>query len=171
MRDTEYTRQANDFLERAQATIDIRLIGQMRNQDWKETKLRNAYDITITTPRGTMNLMFWDSIYNTEIYMMSREEYAKKRFKCEYPYLISTDQKKTREELKEKKQEAMPSAYDVLSCVTSYDPGTFEEFCADFGYDEDSKSAERTYIAVMRECKQLQRIFTVKQMEELAEIQ
>src|SRR6185312_12921531 len=27
-----------------------------------------------------------------------------------------------------------PTAYDVLACITKYDPGTFSNFCSDFGY-------------------------------------
>ena len=63
-----------------------------------------------------------------------------------------------------------PTEYDILACLTKYDPGTFEEFCSDYGYDEDSRTAEKIYIAVVREYKQLERIFTTEQLEELAEI-
>ena len=64
-----------------------------------------------------------------------------------------------------------PSTYDVLACLTKYDPGTFEDFCSGYGYDEDSRTAERVYIDVIREYKQLCSIFTDEQMEELREIQ
>jgi len=45
-----------------------------------------------------------------------------------------------------------PTAADVLSCLCSDARGgesTFEEFCSDFGYDTDSRKAERLY----RECE------------------
>lgn len=168
---SEYIEQANNFLTKATAKIDIRLIGKMINKDWKEKVLRNAYDVTITTPRGTMNFIFWDSIYNTEIYEMSLAEYAKKRFKCEYPYLTFYDQRKASKELRDKKAEAAPNAYDVLACLTTYDVGSLYDFCDEFGYDEDSKTATNIYIAVVNEYKQLERIFTSEQMEELREIQ
>jgi hypothetical protein len=63
-----------------------------------------------------------------------------------------------------------PTAYDILACLTKYDPGTFENFCGDFGYDEDSRTAERIYKSVVREWKGVDRLFS-DVMEQLAEIQ
>jgi hypothetical protein len=44
-----------------------------------------------------------------------------------------------------------PDAPDVLSCLcsdaTSADRVTFEDWCSDFGYDTDSRKAEKTYLA------------------------
>lgn len=166
----EYLKQALDFLEKAKASIKIDFSGVVTNKEWKENAKRNLYNVTITTPLGSINFDFWGSIYNTEITTMTIEEYAKKRFKCQYGYLTSTDKAKARKELKEKKATAAPTAYDILACLTKYDLGTFEEFCCEFGYDEDSKTADRIYIEVIKEYKQLERIFTTEQMEELREI-
>ena len=63
-----------------------------------------------------------------------------------------------------------PNEYDILACLTKYYPETFEDFCSEFGYDEDSRSAEQIYLACVKEYKQLTRIFTDEQMEELREI-
>jgi len=52
-----------------------------------------------------------------------------------------------------------PSAYDVISCVQKYDVGTFEDFCHEFGYEEDSRKAERIYRAVLKECEGIARVF------------
>lgn len=54
---------------------------------------------------------------------------------------------------------AEPDMYDILACLTKYDPGTFEDFCGNFGYDTDSRSAERTYKAVCKEYKAVERLF------------
>ena len=166
----EYTKQAIDFLEKANASCKIEFGGCTFNPNWKEKDYRNFYNITLATIKGSMSFVFWDSIHNTEISKMTVEEYAKKRFKCQYEYLTYGDKVKASKELKEKKAAAIPSAYDVLACMTKYDPGTFKEFCSEFGYDEDSKTAERIYIAVINEYKQIERIFTPEQMEELQEI-
>ncbi len=63
-----------------------------------------------------------------------------------------------------------PTMYDILTCLTKYDPGTFENFCGDFGYDEDSRSAEKTYNACIKEYEAVQRLFG-DILEELQEIQ
>lgn len=52
-----------------------------------------------------------------------------------------------------------PSSYDLLACLTKYDPGTFEDFCDEFGYDIDSKKAEKTYKAEIKEYEGLYRVF------------
>lgn len=52
-----------------------------------------------------------------------------------------------------------PDLYTVLDCLTIFDPGSFSEFCGNFGYSEDSKSAERIYKSVCREYKAVCRLF------------
>lgn len=62
-----------------------------------------------------------------------------------------------------------PTEYDILAAVTKNDPGTFDDFCADYGYDTDSKKAEQTYFAVQKEWSNINRLFA-DCMEELQEI-
>lgn len=64
-----------------------------------------------------------------------------------------------------------PSAYSVLACITKYDPGTFEQFCGDYGYDTDSRKAEKTYKAVVEEWQNIRTLFTPEELEKLQEIQ
>ena len=52
-----------------------------------------------------------------------------------------------------------PTLYDILSCLTKYDPYTFETFCGDYGYNEDSRKAEKVFKAVQREYKAVERLF------------
>lgn len=67
-------------------------------------------------------------------------------------------------------QSKVPTLYSVLACLTKYDPGTFEDFCSDYGYDEDSRKAEKTYHAVLNEWKNIHKMFS-DCLEELSEIQ
>lgn len=62
----EYVKQAQDFLTSCSATMEITYAGMELNSNWKDKELRNTYFATITTPRGTMKVKFWDSVYNTE---------------------------------------------------------------------------------------------------------
>lgn len=62
----EYIKQAQDFLKSCNAIMEITYTGMELNSNWKDKKLRNTYFATITTPRGTMKVKFWDSVYNTE---------------------------------------------------------------------------------------------------------
>ena len=59
-----------------------------------------------------------------------------------------------------------PSNYDILACLTKYDPGQFEDFCSDFGYDADSRD---TYEAVCKEWQGVREVF-LGILEQLQEI-
>jgi hypothetical protein len=72
--------------------------------------------------------------------------------------------------LMDKQEGNTPDAYSVLACLQKYDPGTFENFCGDFGYDLDSRKAEKTYKAVVREWEKNERFFTNSELTELQEI-
>ena len=163
----EYLKQANEFLAKANATINIEFSGLAVNRQWKEKEKRCFYDVTITTPNGSMNFDFWDSIHNTKIQQMTLEQWARKHHLDIYYYW---DKVQAQRELKAAKEEAKPTAYSVLACLTKYDPGTFEDFCSDYGYDEDSRTAEQIYFAVCKEYRQLAKIFTPEQMKELQDI-
>lgn len=63
-----------------------------------------------------------------------------------------------------------PTDYDVLSCLTKYDPGTLEDFCSEFGYDTDSIRAGKTYKGVCKEWLMVSNFFTEAEIEELREI-
>ena len=71
-----------------------------------------------------------------------------------------------------------PTLYDVLSCLQKYDSDTFEDFCDKLGYDNESRSAEKTYKAfvkeykaVLKEYKAMERLFTSDELELLKEVQ
>jgi hypothetical protein len=70
----------------------------------------------------------------------------------------------------DKKEGKLPTAYDVLASLTKYDPGTFDNFCGEFGYDTDSRKAEQTYRAVAKEWEKVEAFFTTAELAELQEI-
>lgn len=63
-----------------------------------------------------------------------------------------------------------PTAYDVLASLTKSDPESFDWFCKNYGYDEDSRKAEKIYKAVCKEWKQVSNFFTPHELEILQEI-
>ena len=63
-----------------------------------------------------------------------------------------------------------PALCVIFTCLTKSDPCSFDDFCADYGYDNDSKTAERTYKAVVKEYEAVDRLFS-DVMDELQEIQ
>lgn len=82
---------------------------------------------------------------------------GKKRFKLTFGQSYAADDK-------------APNAYDVLACLTKSDPGSFEDFCGEFGYDSDSRKAESIYKAVCKEWKQVSSMWTAAEIEKMQEI-
>lgn len=164
-----YTKTASEFLKDANATCNIEFGGISKNQTWKDNEKRKWYDVTISTPNGNMNFVFWDSIYNTEMYLITLEQYVEKKFGYRFEDTTYLEQVKASKELDKLKKEN-PTAYDILSCLTKYDPGSFEDFCFEYGYDDDSISALQIYLGVVKEYHDLKRIFTDEQMERLRDI-
>jgi len=68
-------------------------------------------------------------------------------------------------------KEIKPTSYDVLSSLTKNEVGTFGDFCGDFGYDEDSRKAEKTFNAVQEEYKNVKMLWTDEEIEKLQEIE
>lgn len=63
-----------------------------------------------------------------------------------------------------------PTPYDILTCLTKYDPGDFQNFCGDFGYSDDSIKANGIHKSVVKEWAGVQRLFS-DVIEKLQEIQ
>lgn len=70
-----------------------------------------------------------------------------------------------------------PTAYNILTCITKNDPGSFEDFCDELGYEEYSDSGRRNmqswiiYCAVLKEWNAIHKLFSEEQIEQLQEIQ
>lgn len=64
----------------------------------------------------------------------------------------------------------LPTAYSLLAYLQKYDPGTFKDFCADFGYSDDSIKALGAYQAVQDEFEKVRRFFTASELEQIQEI-
>lgn len=160
----EYDKQALAFLTEAGTTCTIEYAGYMFNEDWDNQNKHDLYYVTLKNERGEYRYKYWDSIYNTETNHMNYDDYMKK-----HPKVTSTYQ--ANKELKKLQAENKVKEYDVLACLTAYEVGTFEDFCYEFGYDNDSIKAYKTYVAVCEEWNGLRKVFTYEQLEKLAEIQ
>lgn len=171
---TNYEKQAMDFLEKTGCKITITYKENRRYfLDDKET--RDVYDIKIERGSRVWKFEFGNSIKNSEFVAV----YGKIRYK-----IPSEMRTKSNEEIKWNLQfdfgtvnadhiirPVAPSEYDVLSCLIKYDPGSFVDFCREFGYDLDNKGTEKIYEAVKNEYMNVCRIWNDSEIEELREIQ
>ena len=175
----EYTEQAEKFLADTDTTFSIvHLYTGPHFDDDKEK--RDVYQLTLTNKRGIYSAKFGDSISNTLDRLLAKESTP---FGCRLiPNQALYKHTYTKNPVtfykwcikNHKRLRALPktpTAYDVLACLTKYDPGTFANFCSEFGYDTDSKKAEKVYFAVQEEWAGVRKLFTPEQMEQLQEIQ
>jgi hypothetical protein len=168
---SEYTEQANTFLEKHGLEFRAVLVGddcppfcQDAEKDIDMDKINvyprkthihgKHYRCTISRKgRGHVSFDYWNSYSDEE------QRYAR-RHTWEHQSFRKYQGQKLRE----------VSAYDLLACLTKYDPGTFENFCSDFGYSDDSRKAEQTYHAVVKEYQKVSRFFTQEELNLIKEI-
>lgn len=164
-----YLKEAIKILNDIGCKYKITYGGWDNNPLWTEKEKRDFYFVNLETSKGEIEFKFWDSIFNTDLRHLDCYKFARKHYAYMYGRLSMYDAEikwgEDRRKLKE------PNIYDVMSCVTKYDPGSFEDFCCEYGYDDDSIRALKIYKAVCDEWQKMCQIFTEEDMEKLREIE
>jgi len=170
---TDYNQQAADFLTKTGATMQVKFLRNGKHFD-DDKDVRDIYEITIKRGQRKYAFNFGQSIMDSQYYQdkIQGRTYTMSGGNRTGNYSINDIQKYQSggQQLKIVKGQE-PTAYDILACLQKYDVGTLEDFCGDFGYDTDSKKAEKTYKAVVDEFKNVCALFTDAEIEELQEIQ
>jgi len=175
---SSYEIQANEFLTKTNATIEITFLkeGKHFNSD-KEN--RDIYNVTIKRGNRSFSFNFGNSINDSGFYV----QIGITKYPIDRKYLSVKDKSKLIMHIKMSINNSFmsnqdilhypvaPTNYSILACLQKYDVGTFEDFCNEFGYDTDSITAEKTYKAVCEEYKNLCTLFTDAEIEQMQEIQ
>ena len=141
-----------------------------------DKEMRDVYRITLTRGRRSYTFQFGQSIVNSGFYYTKgRKVNQIDRSQLTNKHLVAWIKLRDYNFLNNGTRDTIhypiaPTAYDVLACLTKNDPGTFEDFCSEFGYDEDSRKAEKIYNAVLDEWKNVCALFTDEEIEQLQEI-
>lgn len=172
--ETNYEKQATDFLEKTGCTMEIKF-KEKRRYFPEDKETRDVYGVKVTRGSRVWSFKFGNSIKDSEFVAV----YGRSRYK-----IPSEMRTKTLAEIKRYVKMNLqydfgnvaadkiimpkpPTKYDVLACLTKGDPGSFEDFCDEFG----SKAAKRVYEAVKKEWLNVCRIWNDSEIEELQEIQ
>lgn len=169
---TEYEKQANAFLNKTDSTISVKFLRTGIHFEGEKEK-RDIYLVTISKDNKHYDFNFGQSIA-LSVYYVNRHLKGRK-YDCngflegsptrkQYPNIENVDSV-------DKRPGTKPSAYDILSCLTKYDPETFEDFCSNFGYDTDSRKAEGIYNSVVKEYKELKKLYSADELALMAKIQ
>lgn len=179
---SEYEIQAENFLQKHGIAFSARFL--YHGPHWEGDKdTRDVYELTLSKGTGKgqqLDVKFGQSIANSGEYvrklgsqkLVPSNQIGDKSAIAPHNYHIKSDDRLMDYGFRyvAVKRQA-PTAYDLLACLTKYDPMSFEDFCSEFGCDTDSRKAERTYNAVREEWYKVNRFFTKQQLEELQDIQ
>lgn len=174
----EYQKQALDFLESTKSTISIEFLKHDFHFHTDKEK-RDIYHITINKGSRSYGFEFGQSLNDSGFYFtigrrrveLDRKflEVSKSQLTHHIKRNISSDYLDNGNSDKIHYPQA-PSEYSILAAITKYDPRTFEEFCSEYGYDTDSMSANKVYLAVKNEWNNIQALYTDEELELLREI-
>lgn len=175
---TDYEKQALDFLTKTGCKMTI-TFKETRKYFPDDKEACDVYDIEIKRGSRVWKFEFGNSIANSEFVAV----YGKSRYKIPSEMRTKSNQEIALYVKLNLQSDfgtvnadhiirpVAPSEYSILACLTKYDPGSFVDFCSEFGYDLDSKSAERVYAGVKEEWLNVCRIWNDSEIEELCEIQ
>lgn len=173
---SDYEKQAIEVLEKLGATVKTEFLRLGKHFD-NDKEDRLIYKFTITKGTRSYSGEFGGSLYSTEeainkainwlsfgtpLERNGREILHKLRNRLELPIVFGF-------EFMKKVIPAL-SAYNVIASLTKHDPGTFENFCDEFGYDTDSRAAEKIYNAVKAEYQGLAMLFSDDELSLLSEV-
>lgn len=178
---TDYEKQTKDFLTKTGVMFWAKFLRYDKYfPDDKEG--RDIYEITLERGQRKFVFTFGQSINNSVYKCVNSDgktthEFKRDRLKSCFdskgrfqPLLFHRNIFPLNSEEKILEPKA-PTAYDVLACLQKYDVGTFEQFCSEFGYDTDSRTAEKTYHAVKNEYVNVCALWNEAEVLELQEIQ
>jgi hypothetical protein len=136
-------------------------------EDDKEERERLRVQVTRRT--RTIQFEYGMSIHDTEILhptpysMNSNNTFKGKHYYSTLGFDYKHDVKKA--------QEAIRASLlsQLLSCMEAeyFCPKSFTDFCSEFGYDEDSRKADRTHRALLEQSAKLERIFSEDEIQAL----
>ena len=146
---SEYDLQAEKFCQDTGLRIESEYIGHQLYFD-DDKQRRAVYRVTLTRGGDSFSFNFGQSIVNS--------------------YCKVTPQRPGCMGIGATKKIVPLTEYDILACMEKYDPGTFQDFCDNSGYDNDSIKAREIYFKCQDQYSQICRMFTSAEIERLQDI-
>lgn len=170
METTNNEKQANDFLAKTNTIFNAKFL-KHSNHFINDKNTRDIYEITLKRGNRSYTFNYGQSINRSCLFKVKNyPKYKNMGWATKKEALMQLGYNEEKNIYKNP-DFSEPKTYDVLSCITKQDPGTFENFCGEFDYDTDNKNAEKTYNAVCNEFKNVAMLFNDDELKELQEIQ
>lgn len=185
---SKYKEQAAFFMEVTRSTLEVIETVPQKAPLWaKDDNYRHGinYSVMLKNPRGSFTFDFWGSIHDAEMLETAKQAIKRGNHSREWetvrayldklgvatfsPFATNRDtgEKKL---IAEVRKAIEPSAYDILAALHPISSDTFEDFCAEFGYDTDSRRAEITYRACVEQDNHMRKLYTHDELDALQEI-
>lgn len=166
----DYEKQANDFLAKTNVSFKAEFLKNDKHFEDDKTN-RDIYTITFKRGSRKYNVEFGQSILKSTKYKDTLNNNTFTPCGCGINNTKKVLDHKYFKDCCKIEKGIPPTAYDVLFCLQKYEVGSFKDFCAEFGYDEDSRKAEKIYHAVQKEFAGVCKIWSDEEIEELQKIQ
>lgn len=173
-----YEKQAQDFLDKTQTTFKAEFIKTDFHFNGDKEK-RDIYKITLQRGNRKMVFNFGASLNDSGFYFTQgakkvgidreflKENLSENKLKTRLEMLIPGTRFQDCDKIHFPKT---PTPYAILACLQKYEVGSFENFCNEFGYNVDSRKAEKTYNAVLKEWQEVQKLWSDKEIALLQKI-
>lgn len=183
-----YEEHANEFIRRHGITFSATFAGSMKHFDDDE-HVRDVYDVQFTREgRKAMVIRYGQALARSSYFIgaiiaefhwpgsskvaLAREPARRLRKESKANihanYFVNSQMKKALARMGY--VVAAPTPYDVLTGIVKYSPGSFAEWCVEYGYDTDSRKAHDAWTRCHDEWAKVQGFFTESEIEELQEI-
>lgn len=171
---SEYDIQANRFLEKTNTEIKI-VFKENAKYFHTDKEPRDIYNITLIRGNRKYTFTFGNSLHDSGFYvqigktkhMLPIDKINSKNLN----YFIKNNINSNYiEKIDKIHYPVPPSPYNILAGLEKYDYESFENFCDEYAYDTDSKSAERIYNACREQYLQLCSLYNEEEMEMLRDI-
>jgi hypothetical protein len=177
----KYEQQGIDFLKSTSTEIKVEFSNHGHHFN-DETDTRDIYKITLTRGGREFIFNFGQSIASSGFKLVNTNTNKEVLYKwdAEAQAYANMDLKRFKWFVTDKIgtlgcykaiSPKEPTSYDVITCLTTYDPETFKDFCDSYDYDVDSIKAQSVYVAVCDEYKNVCLLWNENEIEQLREIQ
>lgn len=161
-----YEKKIDDFIKKTNTTFKCEFLkNDFHFLDDDET--RDIYKITLKRGSREYVFNFGQSIIASGLYFCYTPEGKKYAHTLNEAIKLmkgNSGDKKKNKDFKE------PLIYDVLPCLTINEVGSFRDFCANYGYSDDSIKAKTIYEAVIKEYEGMKMLYNEQELEELSNI-
>jgi len=171
---SDYQQNAKDFADKI--GLEMTAIYTGHRARFSSNSITAVYSITLTRKGRSYTFDFSTSIMDSWQHKSCNKLVS---WKDGLPYKLNTDSFFKHKECHNERTswrnfdirrwKKTPTIYDILACITKSDPGSFKDFCGNYGYDEDSRKASDVYIAVQKEWEQVDNLFhdVLAELEEI----